>query len=50
MLIVRDKHISAVVILGEAATSLACLWQRLAEVLSPCHREQQILSGILASR
>lgn len=49
MLIVRDKHISVVVILGEAVTSLACLLQRLAKALSLCHREQQILSGILAS-
>lgn len=48
MLIVRDKHFSAVVILGEAVTSLACLLQCLAKVLSLYHREQQILSGILA--
>ena len=26
MLIVKDKHFSAVVILGEAMTSLACGW------------------------
>lgn len=47
-LIARDKHFSAVVIRGGAATSLACLLRCLAKALSRHRREQQILSGILA--